>query len=64
MVGYLYAEPGSIYTTYVRTYYSHRVSVKPVPGRNRVGQVTQVDEPLASSTLVTGRPLRDRRISW
>ena len=55
MVGYLYAEPGSIYITYVRMYFSHRVSVMPVPGRNRVAQVTQAaDEPLASSTPVTG----------
>ena len=54
MVGYLYAELGPIYITYVRMYFSHRVSVMPVPGRNRVGQVTQADEPLASSTPVTG----------
>ena len=53
-MGYWYAEPGPNHITYVRMYYSHHVLVMPVPGRNRAGQVTQADEPLASSTPVTG----------
>ena len=46
-------QPGSIYPNYVCMYYSHRVSVMPVRGRNRAGHVTHVDEPLTSATSTT-----------